>query len=519
MKRFSLLNFPRYSPRYYPLSKFKALKVTGPDASSFLQAQLTCDVTALESGRGCAAARLNRSGQLLSSFFLLFDEDYILLGEKESLKALREDLEKYIIMEDVEILPEENLYYWYTTHESLPEKSFKGSFYLPNSYLGKQYPPHAKLLSTSEFKILETISLLPFQNKNKILVTDTILMEEAVSLKKGCYLGQETVAKIVNNRGAAYAPVFFKLKERKASASEGSLCFDGEKKIGKVLGNFFYQGYSYFSLSLLRNYRVKNRSYTFKIDNQSYVGTIVYPPFFHPNSSSSQDLAQELVEMGTHLFSRDAEKAAEKYFRRAISIDPTCADAYESLGVLLGRHEKFEEAIKQMDKLLESDPDSVMAHTNKSLYFMRLGKIEEAEEEKALATVATFKALGRQSSENKSKNIEDQLKQEEEQKRKEREEMFRQVLEIDPEDVIANFGLADIAFAEERYKEAIELLEKVINIDVKYSTAYLLLGKCHFHSNQKEKAQKIFEEGIAIATQKGDLMPANEMQSYLLKLT
>ena len=38
-----------------------------------------------------------------------------------------------------------------------------------------------------------------------------------------------------------------------------------------------------------------------------------------------------------------------------------------------------------MDKLIEVDPDSIMAHSNKSLYLMKLGKIEEAEVEKEKA--------------------------------------------------------------------------------------------------------------------------------------
>ena len=47
-----------------------------------------------------------------------------------------------------------------------------------------------------------------------------------------------------------------------------------------------------------------------------------------------------------------------------------------------------------MDDLLQVDPESIMAHTNKSLYLMKLGKIEEAEKEKDLATVKSFKKAG-----------------------------------------------------------------------------------------------------------------------------
>ena len=39
-----------------------------------------------------------------------------------------------------------------------------------------------------------------------------------------------------------------------------------------------------------------------------------------------------------------------------------------------------------MDKIIKIDPAHVMARTNKSLFFMREGKIEEAEREKELAS-------------------------------------------------------------------------------------------------------------------------------------
>jgi len=42
-----------------------------------------------------------------------------------------------------------------------------------------------------------------------------------------------------------------------------------------------------------------------------------------------------------------------------------------------------------------------------------------------------------------------------------------------------------------------------------------LLGKCHIQLKDKSKAREVFEKGIEIASSKGDLMPANEMQSLL----
>jgi tetratricopeptide (TPR) repeat protein len=201
--------------------------------------------------------------------------------------------------------------------------------------------------------------------------------------------------------------------------------------------------------------------------------------------------------------------------KRALAFNPSLADAYESLGVMLGRIENYDEAIAWMDKLLSVNPQSVMAHTNKSLFLMKMGKIEEAEAEKSLATVKSFAMFGEEAK-IKKQLAEEQKKKEEEILR--REKMFLQVLEIDEEDTIALYGMADIFYHRKEFEKAISNLEKVISVDAKYSTAYLLLGKSYEAISNLEKAKAVYQEGIAVASKRGDMMPANEMQSRLNQL-
>ena len=146
---------------------------------------------------------------------------------------------------------------------------------------------------------------------------------------------------------------------------------------------------------------------------------------------------------------------------------------------------------------------------------MKLGKIEEAEEEKSLATVAGFKQLGAES--RQKKNQEEQSKRESEELER-KKDMFLQVLEIDNDDIIANFGLGEYSYKVRDYEKAIGYLEKTLTLDPKYSRAYLILGKSLIGANKKDQAIKIFNEGIEVATTKGELMPANEMQEQLSHL-
>ena len=146
---------------------------------------------------------------------------------------------------------------------------------------------------------------------------------------------------------------------------------------------------------------------------------------------------------------------------------------------------------------------------------MKMGKIEEAEAEKGLATIKSFSQYGEESKIKKAIEAE-KIKKEEDINR--REKMFLQVIEIDPEDTIALYGMGDVAFYREDFAAAIKYLEKVVELDEKYSTAYLLLGKSLEASSQQEKAVLVYKKGVDVASKRGDMMPANEMQSRLNQL-
>ena len=61
-------------------------------------------------------------------------------------------------------------------------------------------------------------------------------------------------------------------------------------------------------------------------------------------------------------------------------------------------------------------------------------------------------------------------------------------------------------------------LERVVALDEKYSAAYLLLGKSLEASANLDRAMQVYKKGIDVASKRGDMMPANEMQSRLNQL-
>jgi tRNA-modifying protein YgfZ len=82
-----------------------ALVVKGPDAAEYLQGQLTNDVEALETGSGLYAALLDRKGHLQSDMrvLLLHEEEFWIDLELAAAPAIRKHLGTYSIGREVEI--------------------------------------------------------------------------------------------------------------------------------------------------------------------------------------------------------------------------------------------------------------------------------------------------------------------------------------------------------------------------------------------------------------------------------
>lgn len=503
----------RFNSTQVELTDHALIEVTGADREAFFQGQVTNDLLSLELKEAQVTARLNRTGKLQSFFTIARLEDKLLiLCEKALVENILTDFNKFIIMDEVELkLLSEKVFvhfnYFLTEDTSY---LFRTNFYGINAAIGiapVSNVPETNKQELEEVRFLNGYPLWMKDVSEAMFINDSYLNDIAISYKKGCFLGQETVAKIENNRGAAYFPVLLQLES--ASTLPESEFFIEDKKAGKVN----YQKDQYVQATLFRDFRIEGKKLTITIDGKNYQVIVHYLPFYK-NQTKTQ-IADELYHDGVDEFQKANTDLAMDFMKRAIAFNPEHSDAYESVGVILGRKEQYQEAIEWMDKLLSVKSTSVMAHTNKSLFLMKMGKIEEAEAEKALATIKSFSMFGEEAKMKKALEAE-RLKKEEDILR--REKMFHQVLEIDADDTVALYGVGDIAFHRENYKDAVTNLERVVALDEKYSAAYLLLGKSLEASGNLERAMQVYKKGIDVASKRGDMMPANEMQSRLNQL-
>ena len=86
------------------LSTYALLRVQGEDAQNFLQGQLTCDVNALETGECSYGAYCTAKGRMLGSFLIFRDnEGYALLMSRDIAAATQKRLQMFVLRAKVKI--------------------------------------------------------------------------------------------------------------------------------------------------------------------------------------------------------------------------------------------------------------------------------------------------------------------------------------------------------------------------------------------------------------------------------
>jgi tetratricopeptide (TPR) repeat protein len=105
--------------------------------------------------------------------------------------------------------------------------------------------------------------------------------------------------------------------------------------------------------------------------------------------SADQNLKIE-YEKAIDLYSHGKSAEAIECLKALLEKDAEFYDAYEALGMIYYKTGQFDEAIVWTDRLVGKRPDYAMAHTNLSIFYMKKGMKEKAEEEKAKAVVLNF---------------------------------------------------------------------------------------------------------------------------------
>ncbi|MEJ7783338.1 MAG: folate-binding protein [Solirubrobacteraceae bacterium] len=209
------------------------LALTGEDRKAFLNGQVTNDVEALEPGQGCYAAFLTPKGKMLGDLRILDTPDELLLDtERVALQGLFDLVRRFSIGHEVQ-LHKRTLESGLLSLIGSGARSVAGAAELPeaeHSHIAAQIAEHpVRLIATDagvdvlcSARDTETVATAlraagaePMDEAyaeilrvergrprygvdldDSVIPQEAGLNERAVSFTKGCYVGQETVARL-----------------------------------------------------------------------------------------------------------------------------------------------------------------------------------------------------------------------------------------------------------------------------------------------------------------------------------
>ena len=96
--------------------------------------------------------------------------------------------------------------------------------------------------------------------------------------------------------------------------------------------------------------------------------------------------------------------------------------------------------------------------------------------------------------------------------------MFSQVLDFDPVDPIALFGMGTALSTLQQWSEAVDFFARGADVDKNNSALYLGWGKALEALERSNDALEVYRRGMDVASRRGDLMPLKEMEHRVLLL-
>ena len=236
------------------------LALTGTEAKAFLHGQVTNDIEGLEPGRGCYAAFLTHKGKMLGDLRVLDLGDELLLDtERVALQGLFNMIRRYKLGMDVElhkltlewrllslIGPETDRFGLEAEHANRRDEIAGQPVVLVRTDVGVDVFVPAEgveavraALGVPEVSedVAEIVRVERGRPRYGIELDESVIPQEAglneraVSFTKGCYVGQETVARLYY-RGKPNRHL--RGLRLSAPVEPGALLRRGEKEVGHV---------------------------------------------------------------------------------------------------------------------------------------------------------------------------------------------------------------------------------------------------------------------------------------------
>lgn len=83
---------------------------------------------------------------------------------------------------------------------------------------------------------------------------------------------------------------------------------------------------------------------------------------------------------------------------------------------------------------------------------------------------------------------------------------------------LLRFSLGNLCLQRDDPVAAVEHLQQAVAQDAAYSAAWKLLGRALFEGGDRAAARAAWQQGIEVATKRGDMQAVREMQVFLRRL-
>ena len=205
-----------------PLEHYTLIEIAGTDAEKYLQGQLTCDVIKLAAGESTLTAHCDPKGKMSALFRLIRQDEqtFYMLLKSALLPSALDQLKKYAVFSKVTFTSLDWQILGVAGTKGI-EKCGQFSAQIRIDVNGQQ--PRVIVLHPTQLALEPTVEaqawdLLDIQDGVPSLAAATQLefipqalnlqsVEQAISFHKGCYIGQESVAR-AKYRGANKRALF-----------------------------------------------------------------------------------------------------------------------------------------------------------------------------------------------------------------------------------------------------------------------------------------------------------------------
>jgi tRNA-modifying protein YgfZ len=228
----------------YAASRARAyVSVNGPEAGAYLNRMVSNDVENLAVGDACEALLLTAKARIVAPMVVWRrgDDDFLLLTEPESGERLERELKRARFAAKCEIAPEE--------HDSVlvlggdqPVSNHRNAvanadYGVPAvELLDADPPPGAEEIRAEELERLRILAGTPRLGREldeRVLPAEAGLEHRAISFTKGCYPGQEPVARLHFRGHPNRSLRLVSLDDGELPEYDAELVLDG-KSVGRI---------------------------------------------------------------------------------------------------------------------------------------------------------------------------------------------------------------------------------------------------------------------------------------------